>query len=141
MLSGMFEITGGTNPVDVTFNALLFVNQFLQTSGGGQAASSETIFTLSLIGLSPDPLLFFDNPLAIGPNDTLSYSANPTLTASLSLLPDTPYSFIASLDAEANGVNVNVVPEPSSLGLTSAFVALLAVLGRLTTKPRADGRG
>jgi hypothetical protein len=139
LLSGTFEITGATDPVQVTFNALLAINQFLKTTGGGQLASSETIFTLLLPDISSDPILFFDNPLSIGPNDTLSQSDNQTLTTSMLLQPDTPYTFFASLDAESNGVNVT--PEPSSLGLALTLVGLLAVLGRLTKKTCPDRRG
>jgi hypothetical protein len=138
-LSGKFEITGTNNPVDVTFNAFLSVNQFLQTTGAGQSASSEIIFTLLLPDLGPNPVLALDNPLAIGPDQVLSYGASPTLTTSMSLQPNTPYSFVASLDAESNGVSVT--PEPSSLALAFTLVGILAVLGRLTTKPRPDGRG
>jgi hypothetical protein len=140
LLSGTFEITGTTSPVNVTFNALLSINQFLQTTGGGQSASSETIFTLLLPDLSPDPILFFDNPLAIGPDQALSYGDSPTLTTSMTLDPNTPYSFVASLDGEVPNA-VNITPEPSSLGLALTLVGLLAVFGRLTRKPRPDGRG
>jgi len=44
------------------------------------------------------------------------------------LEPDTPYSFVASLDAEADGVNIT--PEPSSLGMALTLVGLLTVLSR-----------
>jgi hypothetical protein len=137
-LSGTFEITGATGPVNVTFNAFLSINQFLETTGAGQSATSETIFTLLLPDLSQNPILAFDNPLAIGPGQVLSYSNSPTLTTSMSLQPNTRYSFVASLDAESNGVSIT--PEPSSLGLALTLAGLLAVLGRLT-KPRFDGRG
>jgi hypothetical protein len=140
-LSGRFEITGATNPVNVTFNAFLSISQFMQTTGAGQSATSETIFTLLLPDLSPNPVLGYDNPLAIGPDQVMSYDASPTsptLTTSMSLQPNTPYSFYAELDAESNGVST---PEPSSVGLVLTAVGLLAVLGRLTRKPRPDGRG
>jgi len=141
VLFGVFEIsgTGSTDPVNVTFNASLSINQFLQTIDFGQFASSETIFTLLLPDLSPDPVLFFDNPLTIGANDLLSYSDSPTLTTSMFLQPDTPYTFVASLDAESSGVNVT--PEPSSLGLALTLLGLMAVLGRLTKKSCPDKRG
>jgi hypothetical protein len=131
-LSGMFEINSTTtNPVSVTFNAFLSVSQFMQTTGAGQSATSETIFTLLLPDLSPNPALGFDNPLAIGPDDVLSYDASPTLTTSMSLQPNTPYSFYAELDAESNGVSG--VPEPSSVWLLFTAFGLAVVLGHKKT--------
>jgi hypothetical protein len=140
---GVFQINsaGGTpSSVNVTFSAPLAIDQFLQTSGFGQFASSEAIFTL----MSPDinsgsPILAYDNLLTIGPGQTLSNVTSPTLTTTQSLLSDTPYNFTASLDAESSGVSD--VPEPSSLPLVLIAVGFSAVLGRrLTRKPRPDGR-
>jgi hypothetical protein len=128
LLSGSFEITGTANPVNVTFNALLNIDQSLETTGGGQSATSETTFTLLLPDLSGDPVLFSDVPNSIGPDSVTSTSTDPTLTTSMLLEPDTPYSFVASLDAEADGVNIT--PEPSSLGMALTLVGLLTVLSR-----------
>ena len=138
---GSFEISsagGSPSPVNVTFSAPLAVDQFLQTSGAGVSASSEAIFSLLLPDLSSSPILFYDNLLTIGPSQTLSNLVSPTLTTTQSLLSDTPYTFIAALDAESSGASV---PEPSSLPCVLAALGLSAVLGRrLTRKPRPDGR-
>jgi hypothetical protein len=141
VLSGMFDITGAaTNPVNVTFNAFLTGSQLLETTGAGQYATSEIIFTLLLTGPSTsNTILAYDNLLPIGPGSSLIVPYGSTLSASMSLNPNTDYSFVASLDAESYGVSV--IPEPSPVGLALTLVGLLAVLGRLTKKPRLDGRG
>jgi hypothetical protein len=139
-LSGMFEINSATtNPINVTFNAFLSVSQFLQTTGAGESATSETIFTLLLPDFGQNPVLGFDNPLAIGPDDVMSYDTSPTLTTSMSLKPNTSYSFHAELDAESNGVSV--VPEPSPVWLLFTAFGLATALGQLTRTPRPDRRG
>jgi hypothetical protein len=112
-LSGSFEIIGTAGPVSVQFKAPLVIDQSLSTHEGGISASSETIFNL----VSPDinngsPLLFFDNPLTIGPNTSTSFTQSPTLTDSVTLQPDTPYFLIAGVDAESSGLSA---PEPSFL--------------------------
>jgi hypothetical protein len=123
-LSGTFEIVGATGPVTVVFKAPLMVNQFLSANGAGISASSEVIFNL----LSPDinggsPLLFFDNPLSIGPNDSISFAASPMLTDSVTLQPNTPYFLIAEVDAESSGLSA--VPEPSFLLLIALGLSVL----------------
>jgi hypothetical protein len=139
-LSGSFEITGVTGPVNITLSTALAITQSLQTSGSGVSASSEAIFTLLLPDVDPvNPQLVYDNLLTIGPAQTLISPASPTLTTSLSLQGDTPYSFVASLDAESSGISV---PEPSSLCLALSVLGLAALLSRgLTKKPRPDDRG
>jgi len=112
-LRGSFEIVGATAPVSVGFTAMLQTDQSLSTLALGQSATSEVIFNFNLPDLLNQPLLFFDNPLQIGPSDSLSNTASPTLTASVVLQPNTPYSFITEVDAESSGLNT--VPEPSSL--------------------------
>jgi hypothetical protein len=141
VLSGMLEITSTTtSPINVAFNAFLTGNQLLETTGAGQFATSENTFTLSLTGpTSSNTILSYDNLLPIGPGSSLIAPYSSTLSTSLSLNPNTDYSFVASLDAESYGVSVT--PEPSSLGLALALAGFLAVLGRLTKKPRLDGRG
>ena len=129
-LSGLFEIVGTTGPVSVQFNAPLFVDQFLSTSGGGISASSEVIFNL----LSPDinggsPILFFDNPLSIGPNASASFAKSLMLTDSVTLQPDTPYFLIAEVDAESSGLNVL---EPSFFAITT--LGLSALLAAVTLR-------
>lgn len=112
-LSGSFEIIGTAAPVTVQFRAMLQTDQSLSTPVTGQSATSEVIFNLDLPDLPNQPLLFFDNPLQIGPNDSISSMTSPTLTASVVLDPNTPYSLITEVDAESSGLNT--VPEPSSL--------------------------
>jgi hypothetical protein len=121
-LQGSFEITGATAPVNVQFQAMLQGDQSLSTPGTGQSATSEVIFTLILPDLPNQPLLFFDNPLTIGANDSGSNTTSPTLTASVTLQPNTEYSLITEVDAESSGQNA--IPEPSSLLLLLTVLVL-----------------
>lgn len=123
-LRGTFEIIGATAPVNVQFQAMLQISQSLSTPGAGQSATSEVIFTLFLPDLPNQPLLFLDNPLTIGASDSGSDTMSPTLTASVTLQPNTEYSFISEVDAESSGHNS--VPEPSSLLLLLTVLVLFA---------------
>jgi hypothetical protein len=125
-LFGQFEIVGTTGPVSVQLKALLDYSQSLSTTGYGLSAFSEVIFNLLLPDLSGDPVLFFDNPLTIGPNDFTANAGAPTLSTFVTLQPDTPYLFIAGVDAESSGVSQ--VPEPSSLFLTVSVFVFSALL-------------
>ena len=145
-LVGAFEITGTLSPVDVTFTASLSNDQYLNTDANGQSAYSETIFLLSVPNASSDALLGSDNLLTLsGPNQSAgSGGAQPlSLTTTILLQPNTPYSFTSTLDAEANGYGVLAVPDGSdpvalvlvALGLSAAFCGLI------TRKPRPAERG
>src|SRR5580658_10139160 len=124
-LSGVFEITGTTNPVNVTFNVPLSDDQFL-TDPSGVSGSSESIFTLTLPDIQSTPILAFDKLLTLtGPNQTQSYDPGSTvLTTSLLLQPNVQYSFVAATDAESYAVDST--PEPPSIML--ALIGLGLVL-------------
>ena len=140
-------ITGGTgpsdtSPVDVTFSATLTGTQTLATPTAGVYASSEIDFQLLLLNAPsnqpcppqpafssgpPCPVLYFDSPLSIGPDQFLSSPYSATLTsAPVPLQLNTQYFIVAALDSESSGVNA--VPEPSCLLLvalgTPAFLLL-----------------
>ena len=143
-LSGAFEITGTNNPVDVTFTALLSNYQYLLTDANGQSAYSESIFTLLLPDVSYDPVLFSDNLLTLtGPNQFTSSGGPQPLSTTISLQPNTPYSFTSTLDAEANGYGVLAVPDGSNpVALVLIAVGLSAAFGGLIArKPRLAERG
>jgi hypothetical protein len=125
-LRGSLEIVGVTAPVTVQFTAMLQTDQSLSTLAFGQSATSEVIFNFVLPGLANQPLLFFDNPLQIGPNDSVSSMTSPTLTSRVTLQPNTPYSFITEVDAESSGRNS--VPEASSLLLVLTVLVLFIFL-------------
>ena len=125
-LFGQFEIVGATGPVSVKLKALLDYTQSLSTTGGGVSASSEAIFSLLLPDINGSPVLFFDNLLIIGPNDSMSTLGTPTLSASMLLDPNTPYYFIAEVDSESSGLSQ--VPEPSSLDLLLTGFVFSALL-------------
>ena len=144
-LSGAFEITGTSNPVDVTFTASLSNNQYLKTGANGQSAFSGTTFLLSVPDASSNPVLGYANPLSIaGLNQLTSTGTQPvSLTTTISLQPGTPYSFTTTLDAEANGYGVLAVPDGSNpVALMLIAVGLSAAFGGLITrKPRPAERG
>jgi hypothetical protein len=126
--TGQFEIVSPSNTtVTTSFNAGFTGAQSLTTTGGGQFATSEIIFNLMLPDLgSNSSVLFYDNPLSIGPNGMLMGSFSNTLMSSVDLQTNTPYSLLLEVDAESSGYNF--VPEPSYSFLTgcSFFVILLA---------------
>lgn len=129
MLSGMFEITGTTGNVDVTLTAILATSQSLLTAGFGQSATSEVTYTFLIPDIESVPVLFYDNLLTIGPDQSLDQSSNPTQTITLSLPANTPLAFVQFLDDEPSGVNLNPVspvPEPSSLLFLFSGLGLLA---------------
>ena len=140
-LFGQFEIVGTTGPVAVQLRALLDYTQSLSTTGGGVSASSEDIFNLLLPEVSGSPVLFFDNLLTIGPNDSMSAMGTRTLSAFVTLDPGTTYNFIAEVDSESSGLSQ--VPEPSSLFLVLTAFVFSALLfarrerGRRRVEPNA----
>jgi len=144
-LSGAFEITGTSNPVDVTFTASLSNNQYLKTGANGQSAFSGETFELKVPDASSNPVLGYANPLSIaGLNQLTSTGTQPvSLTTTISLQPGTPYSFTTTLDAEANGYGVLAVPDGSNpVALMLIAVGLSAAFGGLITrKPRSAERG
>jgi len=129
---GFFEIfdslTPGANPVSVTFKATLNINQFLHTDAFGITASSETIFQLILPDLPNQPLLFFDNPMTIGSSNTASFASSPTLTGTVTLNTNTPYTLIAEVDSESSGLNS--VPEPSLVLIDALGLVALCIFFR-----------
>jgi hypothetical protein len=127
LLQGFFQIVGATGPVSVQLKATLDANQSLSTTGYGQSASSEVTFNLLLPDISGDPVLFFDNLLEIGPNDSAANASSFTLSALVTLQPDTPYYSIAETDAETPP-GISHVPEPSSGPLLLTVLLLGASL-------------
>jgi hypothetical protein len=128
-LSGIFEIVDttntGMNPVNVLFSAALAASQSLVTTGYGNESSSEVTFQFSLPDIGAVPFLFYDNALDYGANQSVSTSSSPTLSASTTLMTNTPYSFSLETDSESDGGSMT--PEPASLFLVAAGLVALAV--------------
>jgi hypothetical protein len=103
--------------VSVNLTAPLSGDQSLMTTGDGVSASSEIIFEALLPDVSITPILFYDNPLSIGPNTTLVSPLSTTLSASETLMANTPYLLIVGVDAESSGLSM--APEPSLCALTA----------------------
>lgn len=125
--TGSFEILDTSNPtpsnVNVTFSATFSGSQSLYTDGTGVFATSEIIFNLILPDLGV--VLFpIDNPLSIGPGDSLLAPYSNTLTATVAMQTNTEYPFIDEVDAESSGFSH--VPEPSFLFQTE--VGIFAIL-------------
>ena len=127
-LEGLFEITGTTSPVSVTFDVSLTEDQLLQTDPFGLYGTSTSTFTLTLPDIQSTPILplSFSKLLTVtGPNQAESYNPGSILlTTSLLLHPNVQYSFVAATDAESYAVDST--PEPASI--TLAFIGLALVL-------------
>ena len=124
-LQGAFQIVGTTGSVNVLFSAVLELAQSLATTNTGLSGSSEVVFTLNLPDLADPLVLFLDNPLEIGSNQSLSSSSNPTLSSgAIALDSNTPYSFLLQVDSESSGLTA---PEPGcfalgAIGMCMAFL-------------------
>jgi hypothetical protein len=123
--SNMFMITGGTGTVTVNVSADVSGQLSLLTDAAGQVAQTETIFNLLLDGF---PILFLDQLQSIGPNDSFYSLFANTLTNSVDLQFDTPYSLLLRVDSESETINAAPIPEPSTV--TMVGLGLGAVLAR-----------
>ena len=126
-ISGEFQIIGTTGPVSVTFSADITGLLNLSSDVYGVYGQGETDYALSVNG---NPVLFSDQILTIGPDQTQSASISQTLSAPMTLTANTPYWFVGEADAEAEVVNSNVsaVPEPGEFSLVAEGVAMLAFI-------------
>jgi hypothetical protein len=104
----------------VSFGALLTAAQSMETDAGGQVLENELIFNLNVDG---SPVLFYDNPLTLGPSSfsssgptDLSYSDSVSLSAG-------PHNLYIELDDEQQVLEVAPVPEPST------YLLLVIALG------------
>jgi len=120
-LFNFFEITGGSGSVNVTFSADIAGTLDVMTDQTGLLASTETIFGLQLDGA---PILFFDQPLSVGPNSSASTAFSKNLSTMVSLDYGTVYYVVAQADSESRAINT---PEPATASLL--FSALLGVAG------------
>jgi hypothetical protein len=127
-LEGAFQITGATGPVSLHISAILSGDQYLFTDPYGIFASSEIIFSLLLAGQS-GPTLSADSLYTIGPDDSLHAPYSATLSADVTLDPDTVYSFIAEVDAESSGIDST--PEPWTIWMMLAGLAVVFTRRRL----------
>lgn len=127
-LYNTFIVTGGTGSVNVTFSAALAGNLNVLTNNVGVSARTETVFALELDGSS---VLFKFDVLSIGPNSAQSLSIATTLTASRTLLFDTPYFVFVEADSESRAVTT--VPDSSTAlgdGVTFVLISLTCFLFR-----------
>ncbi len=137
-VSGEFEIIGTTQPVEVTFSAFITGQLNLSSDANGVQGEGENVFSLSING---NPVLFNDQPLTIGPDQTQGATVSETLTDTMLLTPDTTYSLWVEGDSEA--MVVNSVPEPPAVWLAAEGLALLALiyLARQRIAARGAHRG
>lgn len=115
-----FMITGGSGSVNTTFS--LQLNEFLSVATDlyGQSAQAEAVLTLQLNG---NPVLFSDQLLSIGSNESQSAPLSTVLTDSTTLQYNTVYQLLIEGDAEASVLNT---PEPNAgaLGIGMLLVFL-----------------
>jgi len=136
-----FMISGpGRGAVNVSFSTLISGSLSAMTDIYGQAAYAETVFTLQLDG---NPLLFDDRFYTIGASDNQAQTFSQTLTESLVLQYNTPYSLYMEADAETSVLNSSVpIPEPKNVGILAALLALGTILlpGRFNRNPMRVAR-
>lgn len=119
ILNSNFMITGGTGPVNVTFDAMLKWIQSVATDIHGINASSEVVFSLAINGTQ---VLFLDSPLMVGSNASASINQNPyDLKNSIMMNYDQDYTIFIEVDSESSGQSV---PEPSTIALLIGGPAL-----------------
>jgi hypothetical protein len=122
-LSGSFQIVGtGTGPLSVDIGATLAGSQHLSVSGLNAFGSSEIIFNLLLPDLAPNPILHTNNLLtSTGGIQNMPFSGIAPTTVTLQ--PNTAYSFRAEVDSESSGFVV--VPEPARFGWLAGMALLM----------------
>jgi RHS repeat-associated protein len=125
--NGEFEIIGTSGPVSVTFLTTISGLLSLSSDAYGVEGQGETVFTLSVDGT---PVLFNDQILTIGPDQSQNGSYSETLSASMTLTAGTPYALWVEGDSETMVVNssVEAVPEPSESWLAAEGLAMLAFI-------------
>src|SRR5580658_5623895 len=98
----MFDITGATGLVNVTFSAVINGTLNLGADAYGVFGLGETDFSLSVNG---DPILFSDLILTVGPNQSQSGGVSETITGTMTLEANTDYNLWLEADSETTVVN------------------------------------
>jgi hypothetical protein len=129
-LSNLFEITGGTGSVDVTFSVLIDGSNSVTTDQLGLLAQSETVFGLEVNGQSE---LGFDQLLVVGPSSTNSQTSNETLSVTVPLNFGTTYTLVAEADSESQAIDTTPEPATASLGIIG-----LGALGAYVRRKRTQ---
>jgi RHS repeat-associated protein len=133
---GQFEIIGALGTVNVTFSTLFSGGLSLSSDAYGVSGQGETDFALTVDG---NPVLFNDQILTIGPDQTQSATVSETLTGMITLQTDTPYYFVAGADAETDIVNSSTaVPEPGTFGLAAGGLAALGLVSLVRRRRAAS---
>ena len=132
-LETFFDITGISGPVLTDIGVTLSLDQFLLTNGTGQSATSRVDLSIIVRDMNGNELfpLFFNNPLSIGPNQTLHFTDILTLSSPVTLMSDTAYDLILVQDSLSSGVST---PEPASFILFSTAAGLLAVIAGVSRR-------
>jgi len=132
IFTGDFEVTGVSNPVDVTFSASLNEKQFVSTLGRVQAAESRIEFLASVVipsGIQVEVIdVVHDLVLPGGSSD--SASLNSVVTGTLNVLPNVMYDFGASPYVVSTTSPQLAIPEPSFSVLVGSGLAMLIARSR-----------
>ncbi len=128
-LLNRLEITGGSGPVAVTFSADISGQQEMQTDPYGLLALTEVLFNLQVAG---NAVLFYDTLDSVGPNSFLLTPFTLTLSSTISLDFDTPYSL--NVEAEATSRGIDSIPEPSTAWLWFTALVSIGVYGRFSSR-------
>jgi MYXO-CTERM domain-containing protein len=125
--------------VDVVISADITGSLHVATDATGVLAQGEIVYNLLVDG---NPVLFHDDLLSVGPSTTQDQAVSQTLTATITLQFDTPYSFLSEVDAESRAITAPV-PEPGTWLLALAGLGLPASWKRRrgTRRQAAEGRG
>jgi len=118
---GSFEITGGTGPVNATFQVAYNGTQSVFTDNFGQSASSQTTLSLNVDGNS---VLSHNRTLSIGTSQSETQPFNTSDQNTVSLNFNQVYDFTLSDTAYVMAVNV---PEPTTSALVLAGLAGLGL--------------
>jgi RHS repeat-associated protein len=122
---GVFEITGATGPVKVTFTTAISGELNLSADAYGVYGQGESIFSLSIDGT---PELFTDTQLSVGPNQTQDLIFSQSLTNTMTLMANTPYWIYDQADSEALVLNSSTPVPDSVAGPMMAGCLALSVL-------------
>lgn len=120
-LSDCFTVSG-TGSVDVTFATTIGGLLHAFTDALGTVAATETTFSLQVDG---DQVLFYDQSLSIGPNDSQTQNFSTQLSNTVSLDTGVSHCMVLEADSESHAQTQSIGEPPSSALLLAGLAAWL----------------